>query len=179
MSATATITTTSQAFNPNQGTGFIFDSTTSLSVNASAVSLGIEFVILEFDDTTPLKTVALYSLASGNNVLYTCPSGYTAAGLQVGQPAIVYGLAIGGVNYVNATGSSRNVYVCLVKSGESPIAPGVGSNSFLGAVALIGSGNALATNGCAGLVAGDSVQINTNAATATQWSWINILEVPL
>lgn len=47
------------------------------SFDPGIANININLRIIEFDASSPLKSAKLYGLASGNNTIYTCPSGKT------------------------------------------------------------------------------------------------------
>lgn len=144
----------------------------TFSFNVSSQPLSVFGGILEFDNTAALKTVKLTTLTNGNNTIYTTPAGKTALLVTSGD-----GGGTGTFGYWNASGASRNVNLYIVPNGGSagvnnqwaPTATVPNGASWLGNVTNI------ALSGLA-LNSGDSIVVSTNAATATQVTWVTILE---
>ena len=121
-----------------------------------------------FDDSVTFFSAILLSLASGDNTVYTVPSSTTAAlvdqtgALSGNTPAI----------YVNTSGGSRTINWNMVPSGGSP-----GSTNQTTASSAIGTnGRGSLGFNAPNLGAGDFVNINTDANTATQIAWVNVME---
>ncbi|MFN8609405.1 MAG: hypothetical protein U0931_17840 [Vulcanimicrobiota bacterium] len=150
----------------------------SYSILAGGAGLSISTSILEFDATSAFQTVKSLSLSSGNNTLYTCPTGKTA--VIVGQygsvpPALN---APSGITYLNLTGSNRTYYVNVVKSGDSPSAPGAGSNSYHNSAVTITDGvvQSIPSNAFLVLEAGDFINLNVDSGGGNQAAWVSVLE---
>jgi hypothetical protein len=112
----------------------ILENGQTLSVYTTVAGANIFISVIEFDDTSPLKSVNVLSLSSGDNTIYTCPSGYTSRILGRGPGAGVLSPKWPGVvGYENESGASRSVYVNFVPVGGSPQAPGANSNCLVGA----------------------------------------------
>lgn len=131
------------------------------------------FPILEFDSNIPLKTAKLLSFSSGNNTLYTCPAN-TKAFILDSSMGMANQTNIGLFYYFNASGGSITRQWYVVNSGGSP-----GTSNSCSASTSV-SNNVMDTGGagCTCLNAGDYIAINVSAATATQFAWVNIMEVP-
>ncbi len=125
--------------------------------------------VMEMDISTPLYTARLLSLSAGNNTLLTVDSGSTA--IAIDSSGGVYVNASGGL-YKNISGASRNINIYHVPNGESP---GTG-NQYLQNTAVANNANANVSNPIS-MNAGDSIVINTDAATATQWAYITYYEI--
>ena len=148
----------------------------SASVNfaaGSTTSNTYGFPIVEFDSNIPLKTAKLLSVSSGNNTLYTCPAN-TRAFILDGTMGMANATSSGQLYYFNASGGAITRQWYVVNSGQS-----VGTTYSCSLSASI-SNNAMDVAGVCGscLNAGDFIVINVSAATATQFAWVNIMEVP-
>lgn len=137
-----------------------------VSINAAAVGLNGWFTCWEFPDTVNWKSSKLLSLSSGDNLLYTVPSGKNAI--------VMDSLGTGGGNlqYINSSGVSRSVYHHIVPNGQS-----VGSDYKLRNVITVTNGSKQFLGAAATLESGDFLSVNTDAATATQIVWVNVLEI--
>ncbi len=148
----------------------------SASVNfaaGSTTSNTYGFPIVEFDSNMPFKTAKLTTLASGNNTLYTCPANTRAIILDT-TLGIGNGTSPGQLYYVNNSGGAITRQWYIVNSAGSP-----GTTNSTSLSASISNGSIdTAGNACSCLNAGDTIVINVSAATATQFAWVNIMEVP-
>lgn len=144
------------------------------------IGLDINVQVWEFDSISPVKSYYQTALTAGNTTLYTCPTGVKAYPISftLGQPAP--GTLSTSFIYSNSTGGSRTIYGNLVKSGGSPMAPGVGSNCLrpTSTVVVTGTVQQVQTNSCSAcLEPGDYLSINTSGPLATQQAWITVLEL--
>lgn len=160
----------------------VFDSVDTLAIHASASGAAVEVTALEFDDTSALKSAKLWSLSTGHNTLYTCPSGYSAVTVGArGSSTIPYALSpYEALCYRNDSGGTRTYSWALVDDGDTPDTPGAGANSLQGVAATLSTGNlASMAQGFIGLEAGDSLSIHVDNGTGAQAAWTNLLEVLL
>ena len=144
----------------------------SVTIATSAVNT-FGFPIIEFDSTIPLKTSKVTSVIAGNTTIYTCPSNTLAFVLDTnGQMAM--GTQGGQLYYTNNSGGIRTRNWYMVNNGSSPGAgnnvsgSAVISNTVFDVACLVGLS----------LGAGDTIVMSSNAATATQFCWVNVLECP-
>ena len=82
----------------------------------TAVGLTVWCHVIEFDASSPLKSVTLTSLAAGNNTLYTVPPSTTAEFLPVYTFASATTIIHTRLAYGNFSGVSRNVSINLVQA---------------------------------------------------------------
>lgn len=160
----------------------VFDSTDTLSIHATASGAAVVVSVLEFDDSSSLKSAKLWSLSTGHNTLYTCPEGYSAVtvGLRASS-TIPYALSpYETLIYRNDSGGTRTYSWALVDDGDTPDTPGAGANSLQGAAATLTTGN-ISNLGQAfhALQEGDSLTIHVDDGTGNQAAWTNLLEVLL
>lgn len=153
----------------------VLDANESFSTNQSSATINVWVSIMEYDSDISLKTIKLLSLVNGNNTIYTCPAGKSA--IFMGSnicPCDATATLPRVVNYWNNSGGTRNIQVYHVPSGGAasssnlilPNGPqAVTTGSFLT--------NQIAQN-CMNV--GDFIVINTDAATATQFTWVTVLE---
>jgi hypothetical protein len=131
--------------------------------NGAMVSAGV----VQFDNTCLLYSSKLTSLSAGDNTVYTVPSGKTATLLSA-----VFGTSIGSIGamvYVNASGGARTFSWKFKPSG--------GSATLLAPSQSPGDGTRTQVATALSMAAGDSIIINTDAATATQFAWVNVMEI--
>lgn len=136
-------------------------------------------LIEEFSTDSGLKSAKLTSLSSGNNTLYTCPSGFQTRCIQCSHSITnLISDNLGNVRYYNSTGSSRTVYVNHVLSGDSVVAPGTtGTNcaperSVSVANAVVSQAFTIPSV----MKSGDFINLNTDASTSNQACWMNLAE---
>lgn len=159
----------------NNGSSIILEAAEILSTNTNVNGCNIWWTIIEFDNTCPLKTVKLLSLSSGANTVYTVPaakSAFVLASVGTGVTPILTGY--GAIHYANTSGGTRTVSANAVPSGGS-----VGSTNLLAPAVTVANNNINASAGiiCPGtLNTGDFLNLNTDAATATQIAWVNVIE---
>lgn len=139
----------------------------TIGMNHSQTTANTWITVVEFDNTCPLKTVKLLSLSAGDNTLYTA-SGVSAYLLDT---AMNTGGLTAVVNYVNSSGGSRTAYLNFVPSAGSAASTNKASQSI-----SVNDGNRQSFTCPAALGAGDFISINTDAATATQLAWVNVVE---
>lgn len=130
------------------------------AIVASATGLNIWANVVEMDDTAPLKRASTIAPSSGDNTIYTCPGGKTAR--LIGNQA--YGV-------YNGSGGARSITFYAVPAGGSP-----GSNSKFMLNPSLADGAASTGSLPIPFQAGDTIVFNTNAATATQVAWANLIE---
>lgn len=137
----------------------------SITTDASGISYWVRGV--EYDANVALYSPRLVSLSSGNNTLYTVPSGKTAYVWANNTPGTT-----GQVFFGNDSGGTRTISYNQIPSGGS-----VSTDNQV--TAAISAGNAsLNTQGViSSMGAGDFININTNAATATQMCWTVVAEI--
>lgn len=141
---------------------------------SAAATVNTRLSFWEFDDDTPIVRGALFTLANGDNTVYTCPAGKQAYPLSFHRDV---GNNVGNtntVNYWNGSGGTRAISFYYVPAGGSAATT---NRTFTGSVSnndgLLGINNSTTFPT---LNAGDSFVINTDAATNTQVAWINVVE---
>lgn len=124
---------------------------------------------MEMDISTPLYTGRLLSLSAGNNTLMTVTTGKTA--MIIDSSGGCYVNASGGL-YRNLSGGNRNVKTYHVPNGGSP-----GTTNQFNQNTALATGNNLIVSIPTSMGSGDSIVINTDAATATQWAYTTYYEI--
>lgn len=160
----------------------VLDSTDTLSIHATISGAAVVVSVLEFDDSSPLKSAKLWSLSTGHNTLYTCPAGHSATtvGLRASS-TIPYVLSpYETLIYRNDSGGTRTYSWALVDDGDTPDTPGAGANSLQAVAATLTTGNtANLGQGFHPLEAGDFLSIHVDSGAGNQAAWTNLLEVLL
>lgn len=154
----------------------ILEAGESISTNQSTSSINVWISIMEFDSDIPFKTAKLLSLSSGNNTLYTCPAGKSAIFMFSSTSPIATQSSLTMVtNYWNNSGGSRSISLHHVPNGGSPGT----SNMLLPTTPQSVTNGSFLTGQYASncMNAGDTIVINTDAATATQFAWVNVMEL--
>lgn len=159
------------AFNANVGIR-VLNAGETAAFNADNTGISAWLHLVEFDASSPLRSVTLTSFVAGNNTLYTVPAGKTFEVLQD------YGNIDGRhtlrskVNYSNNSGGAVFTAVWAVPNGGSisvynqigPSGPqGPGTFGYL--CSLYGS-----------LAPGDFIVVNVTSSAAGQMAWMNIIE---
>lgn len=157
-----------------------YENSVPLSVNTSASGLHFFWGIVEFDATSPVRTVHT-AINSGNNTVYTCPSNTTAIGIPnlwfyPANQTTSQQEGMGALRYFNASGSAKSVYACHVTTGSAVAPGGTSSNALQPAALNVNNDNAF-TWGVPSMQATDFMVVNSNGS-GTQQALINVLELP-
>lgn len=126
--------------------------------------------IMEMDISTPIYTARLLSLAAGDNTIFTVGAGKTAITLDTLGGAYVNGS--GGI-YKNFSGASRSIKVYHVPNGGSSGT----ANQYFQNTAVANSSGVVVPSVPSSMNSGDSIVINTDASTATQWVYMTYYEI--
>ena len=157
----------------SSGIGYIAEAGETLAVNtATNNGANVFCTVVVFDNTCPVYSAKLLALANGNNTIYTVPASKKAALLDANMIAIATS-ATSGIFYVNSSGGARSVQVSFVESGQS-----LGTGYLAGPATSVNDITRSNLGWRPTLAAGDFVNINTNAATATQIAWVSTMEIP-
>lgn len=156
------------AFSVNQI--YCIEAGETFSINVSGANFGYLLNIMEFDNTSPLKTVKITSatMVNGDNSFYTVPAG------KIAVPILPSALGIwgsGNFNYENDSGATRTISVYAVPNGQAI------SNSYKIANALaVNNGNSSTFNAPLIMGAGDFVDFNVDSNAGPQIFDITLLE---
>jgi hypothetical protein len=154
--------------------GIVLEAGEKIAFNASASGISARFRGIEFDDTVRFYSPRLYTVTSGQNTLYTCPSGYNATHFNPFrtnnsndiEPYAGYQSSGGNVSYQPH----------IVPSGGTPeTTNSVGAATTFSNNIVNGPSTYslyLAYN------SGDFLSISSNSSHASQWLWSLVLEVP-
>jgi hypothetical protein len=149
--------------------GYVLEPGESISANSSATGAYVRCAIAEYDAATPLYSPKILALAAGDATLYTVPAGKAAfpTNGSAGTPS-----SNNSINVWNQSGGTRTYNLYHVNSG------GAVSDSFR--ISASGTTANLVAKSAAGYtaVAGDFFVVNSDAATATQWAYITVIELP-
>lgn len=141
-------------------------------VQATSTTFFVVATILEFDDSSPLRSIRLIAPASGDNNFYT-PSG-SKNGLVTGNTLLANGNTAPTAAFmfngtVGAITVKWNYRRGAAAAGTSNLITGSASVSA-GVTAQAGSLN------CITVANGDTLSANLSAANASGWLWLNVLE---
>lgn len=144
---------------------YVFEPGDIIALNTSAANLTLVLSVLLFDNTVSLYSPTVLALTSGDNILYTVPSGKTSR--TVGNALNYQGSVSGSFTVTNTTGGAINCIGKYTPNGGSAIsirtASATDNSSLTGA--LPSSLNAL-----------DVLTINSDTATAGQVAWCTVYE---
>jgi hypothetical protein len=157
-----TITNGSLVNSPLTLSPIVLNSGETLSINVTTNSgLNVWGTGLEFNAlNTSIVTGRILGLANGNNTTYTVPIGKSAIFTSTG------------ISYINNSGVSRTYTFYQVPSGELP---SIGNQ--VGPAVVKATGIASNAISYSSMSSGDSIVINTDAATATQIAWSTVFEI--
>jgi hypothetical protein len=153
----------SQAFLSNTA----FEAGDVLSLNCTAAGANCFISGVLYDESSAIKPQRKLGLTTGNNTLYTCPSGKVA---QVIGSSSFDGIS-SIIRVANGPGT-RSIYFNVVPSGGSPNS----TNRFSSAGSLTAN-NAAIASGLITLNAGDFINLNIDLGTAAQSAWLKVLEL--
>ncbi len=142
----------------------------SYAFNCTTTGLNTRFQIIQYDANVPIYSPKLLTLASGDNTLYTVPTGKKAI-LARGVQSVSGQFNQG--RYVNDSGGTRLINCFIVDSGG---ATGTSNKCLNNNTSVNAAAAATIWGGSVDIDAGDFLVINTNANTATQIAWANVTE---
>lgn len=161
--------TTSTGNQAGPSIGYIAEAGETIAINIATTSGAVVvFSVVEFDDSNAWYSPKLTTLSAGDNTIYTVPSAKTAI-LQSSSNIVSVPTAGALSTYINTSGGSRTIFWKFVPSG--------GSAATVTASSAIGDQARGQLNVPVGGSAGDAWVINTDAATATQFAWLNVMEI--
>lgn len=121
--------------------------------------------IIEFDATANINDSRLFTLASGDNTIFTVPVGKTVQ--FIGFPSALNLPQTGWVWYWNATGGIRTISINAVPSGSSPSAA-----NQIATASSISDRRMMQQQFYGGLNPGDFINVHTDSAATTQTAWV-------
>lgn len=142
------------------------------SINTDTAGLSVWLHLVEFDATSPLRSVTLTSFSAGDNTLYTVPAGKSFEVLPFfgGIDLTVNGRSR--LFYSNGTAGTRTLTVYAVPKGSVASA-----NNAINIGTLVQSTKVNVDTAIYGSLApGDFIDVNLGSAAAGQMAWMNIIE---
>lgn len=152
------------------GSHYIAEAGETLSITTNNAGLNAWFKIIEFDANTSIFSQKLIGTVTGDNIIYTVPTGKTAMliGQALEQPAY-----LSGIYASNNSGASVTLDFYVVPSGQS-----VGSQYKAAASISFAVGTAgIARTAVASLSSGDAIVVTASVGAAGHLLWVNVLEV--
>lgn len=151
---------------------YILNAGESVSINTSAQDLDVTINGILYDATVPMYSVHVTSLSTGDNTIYTVPSGKTAYIVDsVPSTTSPNPFVCGTIRMRNEAGGSRTITGYVVASGQSS-----GSGYQVREGVSISDSGFLTLTSCSNMNAGDFVVVNTSSGTGTQRVWLNVIE---
>ena len=147
-----------------QSFSLVLEAGESLAINTNNAGLNVFPQIIEFDNTVKTKTVKILSVTSGDNTIYTVPSGKTAFLLT----AAPFRNGVGTIYYANTSGTTAT-FTFNIASGTSSSSSNRIRSSSTGA-ATVGSYSTGVM-----IPTGYSVLVNTNQTGGH--AWVSVIEI--
>lgn len=151
--------------------GYVLNPGDIVSINTDASGLTVNLNGILFDSTVPITSTHGTTLSTGDNTIYTCPTGKTAFLLDTENPT-QSPFNAGIFRQRNESGATRTYSTYVVPSGQSPADAYAVRKSV-----NVTNNNFLTSTASANLNAGDFLAINTDSGTGTQRYWFTVMEV--
>lgn len=168
---TSTVSSSTGALATSTAIAIILEAGESLAVNTTASGANFVASAIQFDNTSPMRTVKLLGPSTGNNTWYTVGAGKTA---WVMSATGAWGLSA--LYFATDSGGTRTTITCAVASGglTTCAVNSVNAINFL----ATGASSRAATGSNPGITlnTGDFLVLNVDTGAATQIAWINVLE---
>ena len=160
---------------------YILEAGEILAVNIAQQPCNVWVGVMEFDNTSNLKSAKLTTFIAGDNTVYTVPVGKSAIVLP--NTFTPCSGTVGTFFYGNLSIASRTIVFNLVPSGGS-----VGSTNVIATSASVGGGVVPSPNGSGGTVftpgitgltmsAGDFFSVNSDSNAAGQFAYVTVVEI--
>lgn len=159
----------SAAFNSFGPVGIVMEAGESISVNSNLALVNFWFNIVEFDNKSGLKTAKLTTLISGNNVIYTCPTGKTSTILS--DMGTLGSFTSSSLFFTNNSGSTITYSGWAIPNGSSAI-----TNNLFGTSTLT-TGTVLTFPFRCDFAPGDNITFASNVATSAALIALTVSEV--
>jgi hypothetical protein len=155
----------------SQTVSIVLEAGESLSINtATNNGLNVFPQIIEFDSASPLKSARIIGPTTGDNTLYTVPTGKSTLLVSASNAVPPASGAIG--TFVTDSGGSRTIIWYVIPSGQS-----VGTGYRTQATTITASNRGGANLPAATMAAGDFININVDTGNANQVTWTNLVEL--
>jgi hypothetical protein len=146
-----------------------------IKIQPSLDSYQVYFQVIEFDPL-PLapKGIAINGLTTGENTIYTCPSGYKAIIVHPFGSRSLTLADIPNVYVLNRSGGPATVYLSVVRSGGSPTSE---NRVIINTTITIVNVGTLA---CPAILnAGDFLSLNSTATSTSMLAYLSVIEIPV
>lgn len=147
-------------------TNFIYEPGDIIGANASGVGINYDAVIVEFDETSPVKTARVLDTINGVSTIYTLPAGKVAYPLSNNIST-----AAATVNYCGTTGTPTLDFHLVPSGGVTN-----GGNQLTSASAVVANQRTNPSFNAALRTAGDSITVNSTGVGAIVF--VHISEFP-
>lgn len=144
------------------------------SVNMDTAGLSTWLHLIEFDASSPLRSVTLTAFGTGQNTLYMVPTGKTfeVLPLYARLPSNLFSSLRAYLFFSNGTNTTLGLMLHAVPNGGS-----VSVNNALAGVANLSGGAVSSTGVFSGSLApGDFLSVSTGTNASGQMAWMNIIE---
>lgn len=156
---------------PPNGAPVVLEAGNGYALFTTATGLTAFWQILEFDDTSIIKTLAI-NPATGDNTLYTVPS--TCGGALFVSKGFA-GQVGGNFQMSNEGGATRTFGISLVPNGTSLVAA-----NLICLTTCASANQSVANSASAGALApGDSISVNIDVGTGSELIYTTVIEIPL
>jgi hypothetical protein len=147
---------------------YIAEAGETLSFHTTGAGLNIWVRVIEFDNTSHLKSAKLTNPTSGDNTLYTVAASRSAIIFAVNNAApTTYTMGA-----ANDSGSTRTITPYCVPSGGS-----AATGNKINAAQSVTSANSSSITICPALSTGDFINVNLDANTTSAFLvWVNVYE---
>lgn len=154
--------------NSRINTAYILEAGDIVSLNSTGVGVNAWGKMIEFDARAPVSTKKILSLSNGDNTLYTVPNGKTALVLCDDLQSSSTN------NYSNMTSSTSNPNITcysIPNGGTKGTSNQISPSTFINTNTRVNFACNPTMN------SGDFYVMNTTNGTATQFAWMNVIEI--
>lgn len=164
--------TVSNLTNGSRSSHYILEAGETIAVNVNQQPCNVWGGVMEFDNTSNLKSAKLTAFVVGDNTVYTVPVGKTSVILP--NTFTSCNGTIGTLSYGNSSGTTRSITFNVVNSGGSP-----GTTNQIAPTTSVPSPNILFSPSITGftMVSGDFFSINTDGTQAGQFGFATMVEI--
>lgn len=152
---------------------YILEAGETIAVNMTQQPFNVVVTIMEFDNTSNLKSAKLVTpaLTSGDNTIYACPAGKSA--LVLNNTLTMCSATIGTFSYGNNSGGNITAKFNVVPNGGSPSASTQMSTST-----SVSTGLGFAPTATSFTMGpGDFISVNLSAGGADQIAFVTVVEI--
>lgn len=142
----------------------------AVNIATGGATSGCWVNMVEFDANSSFKSSQVVAPVSGDNTVYTCPTGYNAC--VISGPLLE---AIAGLGFINQSGGSRSI-----RWHNVPSAGSAATNNIIRDTTAVSNSTVNMNNpaGATRQASGDFWVINLSADAASSLVFINVMETP-